>query len=65
MEAFACTLHDMGVIMWQNAPVLNKVVIVDLQWFADALSSVVGLLTKDQAARDGGYINIMAYISDR
>lgn len=40
-------------------------VIIDLQWFADALASVVGLITKYQSARDGGFINIMNPIRSR
>lgn len=38
---------------------------MDLQWFADALASVVGILTKEQGARDGGLVDVELHIKNR
>lgn len=70
----------MGVVLWHDAPIINEVVgfalqlafvilclqvIIDLQWFADALASVIGIMTKHQAAREGGFLDIMPHIRNR
>lgn len=38
---------------------------MNLQWFADALASVVGILPKTQGARDGGLVDIVFYIKNK
>lgn len=38
---------------------------MDLQWFADALASVVGLLTRYPAVKEGGFIDIMYHIKNK
>lgn len=39
--------------------------IIDLQWLADAMSSVVGVITHLKAAEEGGFIRISQYVKSR
>lgn len=40
-------------------------VIVDLQWFADAMSSVVGLIALSDSARETGMIDVLLHVRNR
>lgn len=50
-------LHDVGAIVWHNAPRLRNAVITDPQWFADAMAGVVSFVSQGVASCNGGITN--------
>ena len=50
-------LHDAGIVVWHNVPKLRDVVIIDPQWFADALAGVVTFISQQSVSRFGGVID--------
>lgn len=37
-------LHDTGIIVWHNVPTLRDIVVVNPQWFADAMARIVNFM---------------------
>jgi len=49
-------LHSIGTVTWYDTPRLRDLVVINPQWLADALSSVVSFLSYSSIAKKGGMI---------
>ncbi len=47
-------LHDTGFVVWHDVPKLRNVVIIDPQWLADAMASVVTFMCQDAVSKQAG-----------
>ncbi len=46
-------LHDNGFVVWHNVPKLRNIVVIDPQWFADAMASVVTFICQSISKQAG------------
>ncbi len=47
-------LHDTGFVVWHDIPKLRNVVVVDPQWLADAMASVVTFICQTSVSKQAG-----------
>ncbi len=47
-------LHETGFVVWHDVPKLRNVVVINPQWFADAMASVVTFICQDAVSKQAG-----------
>jgi len=47
-------LHDTGLIVWHNIPKLRNLVVINPQWLADAMASIVTFMCQISVSKHGG-----------
>lgn len=50
-------LHNTGIVVWHNVAKLRDLVVLDAQWLANAMASVVTFMGQDSISSDGGMAN--------
>lgn len=46
-------LHDTGLVVWHNVPALHEIVVINPQWFADAMAGIVTFMNVAISNFDG------------
>ncbi len=54
LPSITTLLHDTGFVVWHDVPKLRNVVIIDPQWFADAMASFVTFICQDAVSKQAG-----------
>ncbi len=57
IEEFSKLLHDTGNIVWHNVPKLRNIVVINPQWFADAMAGVVSFMCQKAFAKHRGMVD--------